>query len=62
MFGHGFQHNFFLTLLKLLNPMVFFVDHMALKYLVNKPNFNGRLARWILLLEQFDYTMEYKLS
>lgn len=42
--------------------MVFFVDHMALKYLVNKPNFNGRLARWIFLLEQFDYTIEYKLS
>jgi len=35
---------------------------MALRYLVNKPNLNGRLARWILLLEQFDYTMGYKLS
>jgi hypothetical protein len=33
---------------------------MALRYLVNKPNLSGRLARWILLLEEFDYTMEYK--
>ncbi len=44
----------------LLNHVVFFVDHMTLKYLVNKPNLSGRLARWILFLEEFDYTMEYK--
>ena len=42
------------------NPVVFFVDHMAIKYLVNKANLSGRLARWILLLEEFDYTVEYK--
>ena len=35
------------------NPVVFFVDHMAIKYLVNK-------ARWILLVEEFDYTVKYK--
>ena len=23
---------------------------------------SGRLARWIVLLEEFDYTMEYKLG
>jgi hypothetical protein len=44
----------------LLNPVVFFVNHMALRYLVNEPNLSGRLARWILLLEEFDYTVEYK--
>ena len=42
------------------NPVVFFVEHMAIKYLVNKAELNGRLARWVLLLEEFDYTMEYK--
>ena len=42
------------------NPVVFFVDHMAIKYLVNKAELSGRLARWILLLEEFDYTVEYK--
>ena len=42
------------------NPVVFFVDHMAIKYLVNKPELSGRLARWVLLLEEFNYTVEYK--
>jgi hypothetical protein len=46
----------------LLNPMVFFVDHMALKYLVNKPDLSGKLTRWIVLLKEFDYTVEYKLG
>ena len=42
------------------NLIVFFVDHMAIKYLVNKAELSGRLARWVLLLEEFDYTVEYK--
>ena len=42
------------------NPVVFFVDHMAIKFLVNKAELSGRLARWVLLLEEFDYTVEYK--
>jgi hypothetical protein len=29
----------------LLNLVVFFVDHMAIRYLVNKPELSGRLAR-----------------
>ena len=44
------------------NLVVFYVDHMAIKFLVNKAELSGRLARWILLLEEFDYTMEYKLG
>jgi hypothetical protein len=44
----------------LANKVVFFVDHMAIKYLVNKPDLSGRLARWVLLLQEFDYTVEYK--
>lgn len=42
------------------NPLVFFVDHMAIKFLVNKSELNGRLARWVLLLEEFDYKIVYK--
>ena len=38
----------------LCNPVVFFVDHMAIKYLVNKAELSGRLARWVLLLSEFD--------
>jgi hypothetical protein len=44
----------------LMNPVVFFVDHMALRYLVNKPELSGRLARWVLLLSEFDYMVQYK--
>ncbi len=29
-------------------------NHKALTYLVNKPNPSGRLARWLLLMEEFD--------
>ena len=42
------------------NPVVFFVDLMAIKYLLNKAELSGRLARWVLLLKEFDYTVEYK--
>ena len=42
--------------------VVFFIDHMAIKYLVNKAKLSGRLARWVLLLEEFDYTVEYRLG
>ena len=45
-----------------MNKVIFFVDHMALRYLVNKPDLSGRLARWILLLTEFDYTVQYKLG
>ena len=33
---------------------------MAIKYLINKVELSGMLARWVLLLEEFDYTVEYK--
>ena len=42
------------------NPVVFFVDHMVINFLINKAELTGRLARWVLLLEEFDYTVEYK--
>ena len=44
----------------IFNLVVFFVDHMAIKYLVNKAKLSGKLARWVLLLGKFDYTVEYK--
>ena len=43
-----------------MNKVIFFVNDMALRYLVNKPDLSGRLARWILLLTEFDYTVQYK--
>ena len=44
----------------LMNKVIFFVDHMVLRYLVNKPDLSGRLARWILLLTEFNYMVQYK--
>ena len=38
-------------------PFVFYVDHDAFKYLINKPDLSGRLARWVLLLQEFDFTI-----
>ena len=29
----------------------------ALKYLINKLDLSGRLARWVLLLQEFDFTI-----
>jgi hypothetical protein len=40
---HKFKHNL------LGNMFTFFVNHMALVYLVNKPQSSSRLARWFLL-------------
>ena len=35
-------------------------EQRAREYLVNKAELTGRLARWVLLLKEFDYTVEYK--
>jgi hypothetical protein len=32
-----------------------FIDHSALKYLVNKPVLGGRICIWILLFEEYDF-------
>jgi hypothetical protein len=37
-------------------------DHKALTYLVNKPNPSGRLARWLLLMEEFDIDIIHRLG
>jgi hypothetical protein len=35
-------------------------DHKALTYMVNKPNPNGQLARWLLLMEEFDIDIVHR--
>ena len=44
----------------LANKFVFFVDHMALLYLVNKPCSIGRIVRWFVILLEFDFTVAIK--
>ena len=40
--------------------VVIYIDHKALKWLKNVKHPNGKLARWILKLEEYDYTIEHK--
>ena len=44
------------------NKVIIHVDHDALKYMVNKPQLSGRMARWVLLLQEFDFTVEVRPS
>ncbi|KAL2644095.1 hypothetical protein R1flu_011682 [Riccia fluitans] len=39
--------------------IIFHVDHYSLKYLVKKADLSGRIARWILLLQEFNITVEW---
>ena len=42
--------------------IVFHTDHDSLKYLVNKPDLSCRIARWILLLQEFNYEVMVNLE
>ena len=42
--------------------IIFHTDHDSLKYLVNKPDLSGRIARWILLLQEFTYEVVVKVG
>jgi hypothetical protein len=37
-----------------------FIDHSALKYLVNKPMLGGRICRWLLLFQEYDFEIVVK--
>jgi hypothetical protein len=45
---HKFRH------CMLGNRFIFYVNHMVLVYLVNKPQIFGRLVRWLLLFLEYD--------
>ena len=42
------------------NKFVFFTNHQALLYLVNKPCNTGCIVRWFLILLEFDFTVVVK--
>ena len=44
----------------LANKFMFFTDHQALLYLMNKPCNTGRIVRWFLILLEFDFTIVVK--
>ena len=37
-----------------------FTSHSALKYLVNKPMFGGKICRWLLLFQEYDFEIIVK--
>jgi hypothetical protein len=44
------------------NSFTFFVDCQGLLYLVNKPIVTSQIARWLLLLQEFDFKVIFKPS
>ena len=38
--------------------MFLYIDHSAIRYLANKPIMNGRITRWILLLQELNITIK----
>jgi hypothetical protein len=53
-------HKFKFFLLE--NNFFFNVDHVALVYLVNKPQVSGRIARWLLLFLEYEFIIDFKLG
>jgi len=51
---HKFQHYL------LGSWFAFYVDHMALIYLVNKPQVSRHIVQWLLLFLEYDFCMVYK--
>jgi hypothetical protein len=39
-----------------------FIDHSTLNYLVNKPVLGGRICRWLLLFQEYDFEIMVKLG
>ena len=37
-----------------------FTDHSALNYLVNKPVLGGRIGKWLLLFQEYDFEIIVK--
>ena len=42
------------------NKVIFHVDHDTLKYMINKPQLSGRIARWVLILQEFDFRVKVR--
>ena len=41
------------------NKFVLHVDHQALVYIVNKASIVGKMARWMLILQEFDFVIQH---
>ena len=39
-----------------------YIDHSTLKYLVNKPLLGGKIYRWLVLFQEYDFKVIVKLG
>jgi hypothetical protein len=46
----------------LANPFIFFTDHQALKFLVNKLVHQGKIFRWLLLFQEIEFNIIIQLG
>jgi hypothetical protein len=53
---HKFKHYL------LGNWFVFYVDHMALVYFINKTQVSSQIVKWLLLFLEYDFKIIYKPS
>jgi hypothetical protein len=53
---HKFRHYL------LRNKFTFYVDHMVLVYLVNKPRVFDMLTKWLLLFLEYDFKIVHKFG
>lgn len=53
-FLHKFRHYL------LANHFIIYVDHGALLHLVNRPVVSGRIARWMLLLQEYNFEIIHR--
>ena len=60
-FGNDLQHQQISTLAS-REEITFHVDHYALLYLVSKQELIGKLARWTLLLQKFEFDILHRLG
>jgi len=44
------------------NSFIFFIDHQALLYIVNKLTVRRWITKWLLMLQEFDFKVVYKLN
>jgi hypothetical protein len=51
---HKFRHSL------LSNMFTFYVDHMVLMYLINKPRIFSRLVRWLLLFMEYGFKIVFR--
>ena len=40
--------------------VIVYVDHSALRYLMEKKDAKTRLIHWVLLLQEFDFEVKYR--